>query len=63
MQTSQTFLVKQANINLAINKVQNKLAAFSQGQFKEQQINWNKWHDLEYRLKAKLWTINMDGWL
>lgn len=61
----QQFIIKEALIKKAIERVENKLAQYNQEAAKikgnwsneDQQKfkDWNNWHDLQYRLEQRLW--------
>jgi hypothetical protein len=67
MQDNSKFIQKQDRLNSALEKVKNHLqyladkyhgnGLFSQykGKEAEEIEKWNDWHDLEYRIKNRLW--------
>jgi hypothetical protein len=49
-----TFKEKETALNLALTRVQNRLKYYAEN---SSQIfeDWNNWHDLEDRIKERLW--------
>ena len=55
----ENFFEKQENLFIALRKCEVALSQYRLGQ-KQDLDNWNKWHDLEYRIIARIKDLQSD---
>lgn len=54
----QIFKDKETRLNLALQRVQNRLKFYADNASTNEFKDWNNWHDLEQRIKERLF----DNW-